>query len=262
MTKSPTKKNAPAAASTSKLTRKMLMPDDPLVSIVIPVFNEEKILRTAINSLMMEVSERFNWEFEVIITENGSTDATVPIARELKQRYENISVLHSPQPDYGNALRMAILKAKGTYVICDEIDLCDTDFYDRAMRILLNDEADLVVGSKLLAEASDERPMGRRVASFVLNRMLRYAVGFKGTDTHGLKAFHRERLLNVVNACQVGRDIFASEMVIRAERAYVRIREIPIALKEIRPPSINLYKRVPSALKNIGQLAWLIRVKG
>ncbi len=245
-----------------KLTKKMAMPDDPLVSIVIPIYNEEKILRTAVNSLMMEVSENFDWDFEVILTENGSTDNTVAIAKELALRYENLRALHTDEPNYGKALRKGIQEAKGIFVICDEIDLCDVNFYDRAMSILLNDEADLVIGSKRLAQAKDERPLFRRAATYTLNQMLRVAAGFKGTDTHGLKAFNRERLINVVNACLVEKDIFASEMVIRAERAYVRIREIPIQLKEIRPPSINLMKRVPNALKNIAKLAWVIRVKG
>jgi len=256
------KKNRTTKNGKPRLTRRMVMPDDPLVTIVIPVYNEEKILRTAINSLMMEVSDRFDWDFEVIITENGSTDNTVPIAKELGQRYENLKVLHCPEPNYGKALRQGILAAKGTYVLCDEIDLCDTNFYAEALRILMNDDADFVVGSKLLAEAEDERPVMRRTASWVLNQMLRYGAGFKGTDTHGLKSFQREKLLNVVNACKVDKDIFASEFVIRAERAYVRILEIPISLKEIRPPSIHLFKRVPSALKNIARLSYLMRIKG
>ncbi len=244
-----------------RLTKKMLMPDAPLVSIVIPVYNEEKIIRTAINSLMMEVVENFDWEFEVIIAENGSTDQTVPIARELSERYENLRVLHVDEPNYGRALREGILMAKGTYVICDEIDLCDTDFYRRAMDILLADEADMVIGSKLLSEAKDERPLMRKTATYVLNKMLQVAVGFKGTDTHGLKAFNREKLINIVKACKVEKDIFASELVIRAERAYIRIKEIPIELREIRPPSIHLFRRVPNALKNIAKLTWYIRIK-
>ena len=49
--------------------------------------------------------------------------------------------------------------------------------------------------------------------------MLRVALDFRGTDTHGLKAFHRETLLPVVEACVIDRDLFASELVIRAGRA-------------------------------------------
>ena len=91
--------------------------------------------------------------------------------------------------------------------------------------------------------------------------MLRVFVGFHGTDTHGLKAFRRDRLLDVVNRCVVDKDLFASEFVIRAERMGFRMTEIPVTVVEKRPPSINLVRRVPNVLKNLGRLTWIIRIR-
>jgi hypothetical protein len=90
---------------------------------------------------------------------------------------------------------------------------------------------------------------------------LRVATGFRGTDTHGLKAFVRARLEPVVRACTVERDLFASELVIRAQRTGRDVREIPIALREKRPPSVQLLRRVPRVLKGLLQLGWAIRVR-
>jgi len=87
-------------------------------------------------------------------------------------------------------------------------------------------------------------------------------LGFQGTDTHGLKAFRRQRLLEVVRSCVVDRDVFASELVIRAWRGGYRVLEIPIQLEEKRQPSINLFKRVPNVLRNVARLVWVIRVRG
>ena len=92
--------------------------------------------------------------------------------------------------------------------------------------------------------------------------LLRVTLGFQGTDTHGIKAFRRTVLLDTVRSCLVDRDVFTSELVIRAERGGIRIREVPIALREIRPPSVNLWKRVPHVFKNVGKLVWAIRVQG
>ena len=69
-------------------------------------------------------------------------------------------------------------------------------------------------------------------------------------------------LLDVVAACLVDKDVFASEFVIRADRGGVRTREIPVRVKEKRPPSINLFKRVPNVLKNVAKLTYAIRVRG
>jgi hypothetical protein len=77
-----------------------------------------------------------------------------------------------------------------------------------------------------------------------------------------LKAFKRERLLEVVNRCLVDKDLFTSEFVIRAGRMRFNIVEIPLEVIEKRPPSINLIRRVPNVLKNMGRLVWVIRVVG
>src|SRR4029079_15499803 len=111
--------------------------------------------------------------------------------------------------------------------------------------------ADMVVGSKVMEGAEDRRPLMRHAATLVINGMLRVLVGFHGTDTHGLKAFRRERLLPTGNRCLGDRDLFASDVVIRAERDGKRVREIPIHIVENRPPSINLVKRVPKVLRDI-----------
>ena len=211
----------------------------PLLSVVIPVYNEEQILVQAIDALVARLSE-LGHDFEIIIAENGSKDRTVELAHGLEAKYENVHLLRSPQPDYGYALRLGIIEARGRYVICDEIDLGIIEFYRDALKNLMEDRADMVVGSKALAESQDDRPLMRRAATRVINGMLRLGVGFRGTDTHGLKSFNRERILPVVHKCQLGKDLFASELVIRAERGGFRVMEIPLHLHEIRPPSIHL----------------------
>jgi hypothetical protein len=145
-------------------------------------------------------------------------------------------------------------------VICDEIDLCDVDFYRSALWRLENEGADMVVGSKVLEGARDERPLFRHLGTQVFNLLLRLSLGFRGTDTHGLKAFRREKLLPIIEQCLVDRDVFASEFVIRVERQSFRIMEIPVRVVEKRPPSINLVRRVPNVLKNLGILFAAIRL--
>lgn len=233
----------------------------PHISIVIPVYNEEAILHAAVVDLR-ERLDPFGWSYEIILAENGSRDRTVEIARELSERYPEVRHLSVGEPNYGGALRRGILEARGEVVLCDEIDLCDTDFHRRAIDLLSSGRLDMVIGSKLIAGAEDDRPFARHAASVFYTGLLRVLLGFKGTDTHGLKAFVRDALLPHVRACVVEKDVFASELVIRAYRAGLRIEEIPVRVVEKRPPSINLFKRVPNVLKSVGKLTWAIRVKG
>jgi hypothetical protein len=90
--------------------------------------------------------------------------------------------------------------------------------------------------------------------------MLRVALDFRGSDTHGLKAFHREIVTPVVERCVVDRDLFTSELVIRAGREGLAIVEVPIRLAEKRPPAINLVKRVPRVLRGLARLTYEIRL--
>ncbi len=236
------------------------MASAPQLSVVIPVYNEASIVASAVGELAHALDARgLSWE--MVLAENGSRDETPEILQRLSAADARVRFLHVERPNYGAALKAGILAAHGTLVVCDEIDLGDLHFYDAALDVLKDPKVDLVVGSKAARGAVDRRPMLRRVATRVHNGLLRLLLDFQGTDTHGLKAFRRERLLAVVEACVVDRDVFASELVIRAWRAGLRVLEIPIELREKRKPTINLYKRVPNVLRNVAKLVWVVRLK-
>jgi glycosyltransferase involved in cell wall biosynthesis len=233
----------------------------PRLSVVIPVYNEERILPSALADLCAGLDAR-RLDYEVVLAENGSTDGTPALLEAMTAANPRLRWFHCQTPNYGAALKQGMLEARGELVFCDEIDLCDLRFYDQALALLEEPSLDMVVGSKAAKGASDRRPLVRRLATRVHNGLLRLLLDFKGTDTHGLKAFRRLRLLDVVRACVVDRDVFASEFVIRAWRAGRRVMEVPVQLEEKRQPSINLYKRVPNVLKSVARLVWVIRVQG
>lgn len=225
----------------------------PELSIVIPIYNEEVIVARSVGELCERLDE-LAIRYEIILAENGSSDLTAAAAAALAASRAEISTFSYPEPNYGGALREAIYRARGRFVVCEEIDLCDVDFHLRALRSLRADAADMVVGSKAMSGANDTRPLERRVATRVYNAVLRVTLGFRGTDTHGLKAFAREALVPVVAACVVEHDVFASELVIRAQRMGLRVREIPVEVREKRAPSVRLARRVPRVLGNLARL--------
>jgi len=95
------------------------MTDEALqLSIIIPVYNEEGILRGSVLELE-EKLRRFGWRYELILSENGSRDRTVEIGRELEAEHPHVRMISIGQPNYGLAMRQGILEARGRYVICD-----------------------------------------------------------------------------------------------------------------------------------------------
>jgi glycosyltransferase involved in cell wall biosynthesis len=230
----------------------------PHLSVVIPVYNEEGILRGSVLELR-EKLRAFDCTYEILLCENGSRDRTVEIGKEIEAEHPEVRLLSVGEPNYGLALRTGILAARGSFVICDEIDLCDTEFYARALALLERTDTDLVVGSKCMVGSNDQRPLVRRLGTRVYNQLLRTACGYQGTDTHGLKAFKRAALVDIAQRCLLDRDVFASEFVIRAHREKKKVVEIPFSVREKRPPSINLLKRVPHVIKSVIKLAVSVR---
>lgn len=235
----------------------------PELSIVIPVYNEASIVEGSLRELDARL-RKLGRRFEILVVENGSKDDTASIVRLVSEELATVRLIQTGQPNYGLALRTGIKAARAEYIHTDEIDICDVDFHRRATELLHGEDGgfDMVVGSKTMHGAMDSRPFGRRAATKVINGMLRVSLGFKGTDTHGLKAFRRSTVLPIVDQCVVDKDMFASELVIRTERAGLRKVEIPLKIEEKRAPSIQLGKRVPRVMKNLGQLVYVIRFKG
>jgi len=231
----------------------------PMLSVVIPVYNEEGIVASSVIALRENLKDQ-GWSFEILLAENGSKDRTVEVCRQLTNKYPEVDFFSINEPNYGRALKEGILRVRGTYVVCDEIDLGDVEFYKRALDRLVGDDATMVVGSKTLTGADDTRPLYRHVATMAYNTMLRILLHFHGTDTHGMKAFRREILVGTAGRCVVDKDVFASEFVIRAERERQPVVEIPVRVVEMRAPSINLFKRVPNVMRNIAKLVYVMRV--
>ena len=229
----------------------------PEVSIVVPVFDEEAILHAAVVDLRERLVDA-GFSYELILAENGSRDATARLAEELSAKYAEVTTFSVPEANYGLALRIGIGRAQGEIVICDEIDLCDAAFHRQAVEMLLGGDVDMVIGSKLMEGAQDERPLFRHAASLAYTGLLRVTLGFRGTDTHGLKALRREVVGPIAERCVVDGDVFASELVIRAYRQGVRIAEVPVRLLEKRPPTVRLMQRVPNVLVRLSKLYWAI----
>jgi len=232
----------------------------PEISVIIPIHNEAQILVTSVEELC-DGLDALGLDYEIILAENGSRDRTAALAAELVSARPRLRTLSIGAPNYGGALREGLRVARGRFVLCEEIDLCDLDFHARALALLRGDglvagetAPDLVIGSKAMVGAHDRRPPLRRLATRAYNGLLRLSLGFRGTDTHGLKALRREVLLPIARECIVDFDVFASELVIRAQRAGVVTREIPVDLAEKRPPSVHLLRRVPKVLRLLVKL--------
>jgi glycosyltransferase involved in cell wall biosynthesis len=193
------------------------------VSVVIPCLNEAESIGQCVTSALRVLDENHILG-EVIVVDNGSDDGSAALARDA-----GALVVEEPRRGYGSAYLAGFGTARGDYIVMIDADL--TYDFDEIPRFVeqLEGGAELVMGNRMNGvqpgAMSPLSRLGNPVLSGFLNILFRTPVG----DAHcGMRAIRRDVLPTL--ALQATGMEFASEMVIRAARAHLEIREVPIAL--------------------------------
>jgi glycosyltransferase involved in cell wall biosynthesis len=218
----------------------------PVFTVVVPVYNEASFIPSALPALIGEM-ESLGRGYRVLLIENGSTDDTARVAREVGSGFP-VTVLSLEDADYGAAMREGFLKAEGQWVVNFDIDYFSAGF----LRLVLEtDDADLVIASKRDPDSDDRRTPMRRIATLVFNILLSSILSSKVSDTHGMKAFSNELVAKLAPEVGSTKDLFDTELVVRAERAGYRIKEVPVVVTEMRSARSSLVKRVPRTIQGL-----------
>jgi glycosyltransferase involved in cell wall biosynthesis len=210
------------------------------VSVVVPIHNEASTLPSAVPALLEQLTG-VDATFDVTLVENGSTDGTAAIATDIAASRPPVRVVSIDTADYGAAMRRGFLDAGGDWVVNFDIDYFSGPFVARA----IGSDADIVLASKRAPGASDTRGTMRRLATRVFNLLLHALFRVEVTDTHGMKAVRRRVVADVGPSVISTKDMFDTELVIRAERAGYRIEEVPATVIETRQARSSIWGRVP-----------------
>jgi glycosyltransferase involved in cell wall biosynthesis len=226
----------------------------PEFSVVVPVYNEAGFLPQALPALI-EAMESLDRSYEILIVENGSTDGSADIARSVAGD-SPVSILSLQVADYGGAMHHGFTQSTGDWVVNFDIDYFSAEFL---RKVLASGEFDIVIGSKRDPGSEDRRPMIRRLATLVFNVLLRTILGSRVSDTHGMKAFRRQLVEDLAPRVISRKDLYDTELVIRAERAGYEITEVPVIVEELRTARSSLVKRVPRTIAGLFRIRKLLK---
>mgnify|MGYP005851585235 FL=1 len=219
------------------------------ISIVIPIYNEEKILLKQINKLIKNLKRIHLRNYEIILVNNGSTDRTLFKAKRLAKKIKNLKVLEIKKPLYGEAIRLGFLKAKYNTVVQFDIDFFDFSFLKKGVQ--MKNKYPIIIGSKLHSQSKDKRPIFRILLSRLFSFFIKLILGYHGTDTHGIKIFNKKKTIFFIKRAVCDNHLFDTEVLLRAEKAGVPIKELPVSLKELRPSRFSHKLRIISLIKEM-----------
>ena len=220
-------------------------------SVVIPVFNEEEVVLESANKIY-KICLEMNKPFEIIFSENGSTDNTVKLIETFIRDKDNCFMINNNFANYGLALKNGFESVKNDIVISFDIDYFSKKFLVQALQLDENFVA--LVASKRLSESEDERTLIRKMATSVFVFILKLLFRTSLTDTHGMKAIRKDNIEKEINNVISTQDIFDTELLIRIERSGFKISEVPAKVNEIRPSVSVIFTRIPRTLKSLFKL--------
>ena len=202
------------------------------LDFVVPVLNEEQALTGSIDELAEFLGASLpEYDWRIVIADNGSTDSTPDIACRLASEQPRISYVRLEQRGRGRALRKAWLESRADIVGYTDVDLStDLAALVQMIKAVTEDGYDLAIGSRLRKGARViGRPLKREVVSRVYSLLFRtmFGTGFRDAQC-GFKVLTRRVAKEVVPMVVDTGWFFDSELLILAEKNGYRVKEVPV----------------------------------
>ncbi len=206
------------------------MPDkNTLLSIIIPVFNEETHIEEVLNKIKA-VRLPENVGREIIVIDDGSSDRTPQILKKFMS--DNVISVHSSALNYGkgSAIRIGIKKAKGDIILIQDADFeYDPDDYTRLIEPILSGKTKVVYGSRFKGKITGMKPiylLANKILTFLANILYRANITDEATC---YKVFSSDVINNLDLKCR--RFEFCPEVTAKLLKLGYRIHEVPISYR-------------------------------
>lgn len=203
------------------------LPDDFLLTVVMPVFNEERTLGAIVDAVLAEPTPK-----ELVLVDDGSSDRSRELLQELAKREGVRALLHERNLGKGAALRTGFEAARGDVVVVQDADLeYDPQDYRALLDPILSGDADVVYGSRYLVDPDDPGRARDAFGHYLGNRFLTFAsnlaTGLNLTDMETCyKCFRREVLATI--RIRSRRFTVEPELTAKIARSGARVWETPI----------------------------------
>lgn len=217
----------------------------PLISFIVPVFNEGRVLRHSIETLVRHLKE-LGLPFEIIVANDGSSDRTLEEAQQLSlgdNRVRVFSFAHNM--GRGEAIMAAARQSKGRAIAFADIDMAtDLCHLPELLYPVLDGSYEISTGSRWLPGAVVKRKFTRRIISYCYNKLIRFIFKSNVYDHQcGFKAFARPAFMVLLKEMKLrnGRSwAWDTEILVRAQVHKFKIKEFPVKWREGRESKFKI----------------------
>ena len=228
------------------------------VEIVVPVRDEERDLGPSIRRLVAYLSTRFPFRTVVTIADNGSTDRTWAQARALAREFGDVQTVHLEQSGRGRALRSVWSASDAEVLAYMDVDLStDLNALLPLVAPLLSGHSDLAIGTRLARGARVVRGPRRELISRCYNVLLHATLSAGFSDAQcGFKAIRADKARLLLPLTRDTGWFFDSELLVLAERAGLRIHEVPVDWVDDPDSRVKVVATALADLRGIARLRW------
>jgi putative flippase GtrA len=226
------------------------------VEIVIPVRNEERDLVSGVRRLEAYLGERFPFTARITIADNGSTDGTWAQARALAAELPPVRAVRLERPGRGGALRSIWPASDADVVAYMDVDLStDLNALLPLLAPLLSGHSDVAIGTRLARGARVVRGPRRELISRAYNLLLHATLGTGFSDAQcGFKAIRAAAARQLLPLTADTGWFFDTELLVLAERAGLRIHEVPVDWIDDPDSRVNVIGTALADLRGIARL--------
>jgi glycosyltransferase involved in cell wall biosynthesis len=230
--------------------------NDPLVEVVIPVYNEESMLPVCIERLHPYLSAALPYRWRIVIADNASIDSTEQIGGDLAAKYTNVRYLRIPRKGRGFALKEAWSTSDADVLAYMDVDLSTRlDAFPALVAPLITGHSAVAIGSRLLPASHITRQLKREVLSRGYNALIR--VGFLAPfhDAQcGFKAVRADAARDLIPEIEDNGWFFDTELLLLACHRGMRVVEIPVDWDEDLDSRVHLRSTVTDDLKGLWRM--------
>ncbi|RDS66579.1 bifunctional glycosyltransferase family 2/GtrA family protein [Streptomyces sp. M7] len=225
----------------------------PVLDVVIPVHNEEKDLRPCVRRLRDHLGRTFPYPFRITVADNASTDATARESRRLVAEFPEVRAVRLEQKGRGRALRTVWSASDAPVLAYMDVDLStDLNALLPLVAPLISGHSDLAIGTRLGRGSRVVRGAKREVISRGYNLILRGSLQARFSDAQcGFKAIRRDVAEVLLPLIEDTSWFFDTEMLVLAERAGLRIHEVPVDWVDDPDSSVHLVRTATEDLKGV-----------